>query len=262
MIEFVSVVSAFVTVIGAFDLLAGSGAKGKVSDFISARSGTTFSEFEQNTIGALMSPFVWPELGDSELNFSNIFRYYTGPLSLVLLSVLLVVAAPGIDWDAVSFERVLLGLAFFFVIWCWCSLTSYPTDLFSLFITKRIFLDRDRPVYALPFLIVLDLSLSLIPAAVIFLLLLPMLSSLNSMVDLVIWIVFCGVSFSLLTSVMITTVQTITLLIGVVLRCVTIVARSAGLIWQQGDVRKYPFTTIGLLAGTIAATTRYIPAFL
>jgi hypothetical protein len=254
MLEVLVNIGGVVGLFAVFDMLARDEQKKLISAFLFVRAPVKFHAFESRVIGALMAPFV----KDEALAPVRVFGLSVGAAIGLLIANLILLL----------FNRALLVDLDGFPWAVWCAIfvvapvVSWPFDMISLHVTKRLFIDRPTFFPWTLFRIPVDLLASLAPVAAVMVLLLsvkqpgelPTDLSFSSPPSDLAWVVLFGsLTFNYVTTVMITILQMLTLAVGICVRGCVLMSRRLGALGRYSNMEAYPFTTVGLLAGIILA---------
>jgi hypothetical protein len=230
-----------------FDALARKEHKKRISDFLFARQKATFSSFESGVIRALMDPF----LRNGQLVFSRVLLLSFGS-TFVLLAAYLISARVWSDPDYDIWWLLVFGAAL--VLVCW------PFDVFSLYVTKRVFVDRQPAFPATVLWLGVDLAISVVPVLFAAILLYVAVDGRTPGLTLqIVGMAFPFVFFvNAITSTVITIAQVLALVFGSCARLLAGVFRFLGLVANHSRAADFPLTVIGLLVGITLSVTSHL----
>lgn len=259
----VATILTFVGGFGLLDKLIDRDRRAKVAEFVFGFHSATFTSFERGVIDAIVYVFI----RDEKIWLTRVFIFscVSSLLSIWVLAALDSIASeetnffesfahvPVSMFD--TFQTAVLDgqwrifLIFFFPF------VVFPFDLFSLFVTKRLFWKRKRhPILLAPF-VFLDLILSLIPFLA-FLFLIGQLDVPNNLDDLsfgmaLFVMMLVGVALQTPSTVLLSIIQIMVLVLGVLLRLVSLTTRMNQRVALVGRLHENPFGFIGLLVGLL-----------
>ena len=243
--------AALVTIAGEADKAMDAKLRKGIVDFLLKRPGAKIMRFDAIVFNTTIDIFI---VGNSEfrhLSPKRVFLYTLGVCSMIVTfdaAVGLVVGLPkGIPLHF-FLERlpVILSLALCVVY------VSFPSDLFSFWVTKKLFYGKSRTLIGWLLLIPLDLAISICVPTIPFLALyygIPQIAStVHLSVDLLFALLGGAIIFSVIISVGLTLLQLTAMLTGLLVRLsvgsVMALSRTAA---KVAFFEKYPLKTLMLI---------------
>jgi hypothetical protein len=239
MVDAIVEIGGIAAFFAVFDVLARDEHKRAISDFLFARRHATFRSFETNAIRALMEPF----LREGKLLPRRILV-----LSFTVCTVMLVFSFFLAELTIGLWQRVILYVTAIPVL----ALLCWPFDVFSLYVTRRMFIDR-APMFPMTVLwVICDLIVSIAPVLAGFVAIGVYLDfDLADVRSAALLIPLIAFYVNGVTSTIITILQVLTLAFGTFLRVILSVFRLFGFLADPAKLAEFPFTAIGLLTGVM-----------
>lgn len=247
MIESLSVISTFVGLFALMDLLVEDKQKNIVAEYVFGFREHNFELFEQRLIQGLLDIYV----KNNRLRFFRIILFYSIVGILIIWSWMFfkfdhldLIERDGID------EYVLSGATSLFFMFC----LSYPSDLWSVWVTKQIFYKKKRKFPISIFWIFLDIFLSL----GVIIILVTIFSWLPVGSDGLIFGMIALEAYSLFmaavtATIMMSLILLLMLPLGFGLRASMKITKLNTPIALYTKAHNYPFTFVGLIAGILTA---------
>ena len=241
--EIIGIFGTVVTLFSLFDIWLEDPQKNKLSEYVFGFHNLTFSEFETNVIRSIMNIYM----SDDALSYKKIF------FKMTMIGALLYFFFGVFDTltDNHSSNDISSLIVIFFVYWC----STILLDVWSLSVTKYLFIDKSPKFPYSAIYILLDGFLSFLLPLILGIILFNPLgeSSFPAVINVI--VVFTGMFlfFGAFTSGLITIIQVLTLVLGIMLRVIFSATRMNTLIGVQGRIHEHPMTFIGVIAGAITA---------
>lgn len=208
----------------------------------------SFPDFERNLIVSLMSPF---------LKSNGKLRLWAVYVASIIITFAILVAT---NWDSETMGLVSVAAYAFLLAVAW-SIATFPLDLFSYWITKKLLIDR-KPRFPVSILVVMsDIFLSMSP----YLLLVVVFRFASETVVAVfstflspttetavgLFFVFLVLLMSAIISAAISIVQIVVLVVSLCIRGVVGFTQFNNVLAMHSRIHNFPFTFIGLITGLI-----------
>jgi len=238
-IKFISDLVTVIALFGIFDLLLEEKTKRKLSLYIFGFHDLTFWEFENKLIKGLMKHFII----DSKISPKRVFLYSI-TVATVLYSIAIFYGHINNDKE-LNLSDIANPLVYVSIIFI--SIITYPLDLWSLWITKRLFVDINNSAKFWFIFVLIDLFLSALPALLIFGFISQNMN--NNHAYMLILAIMGGVaSFSI---VMISFIQILSNVVGFIIRSILIFTRINSYTAMYTKAHDFPLTFIGFIIGVV-----------
>jgi len=242
MIETLGILGTFIGVFGIFDVLVEKKHKYKISEYIFGFSDVSFVQFEQNSIQGLVNIFVT----ETSLKFLKIFFFYT----LVGFFICYFIFFQAEDVSEIIEEDDDIFIYHIFAFFLLILTCSYLCDLYSIWITKRIFYNKRRAFPSSVKWIFIDVLLSMLPSlslAVLLIYLINQNDDLNYGIPIAVFIFL-----SSLPSILMSLITLVILMVGFLLKGITRLTYINRGVAMVSKAHEFPFTYFGLFAGILA----------
>lgn len=263
LINFLGTITLFTGLFGIIDAGAKNHLRAGVAEYIFGFHNKTFRNFDQKTIQALLSVFV----RDNRLRKIRIliFSYLFSVGCLVaFLSLFVWFSASGQATYSASVAH-LLNMAIrpkspdevriVFLLFGVLPLAAYLFDLYSLWISKKLFWNRNFGLLLTPVLILADILLSVAPFLILaFATTLPFISADNFLGGFFV----IGAFFQVPSMVFINFVQISVLLFGSMFRLLVTLTKLNRYTVLVTNFHEYPFTFLGLMIGLMTALVGHL----
>ena len=223
------------------DVTVGKKFKNSISEFIFGFHNLDFSTFEFNVINGLLSPFIL----DEKLSKRRVIMF------TIANSILLIIFFWGFFFTSDSYKSNMFdesfGIGLFIVIlsivFVLFSTLCLPFDLFSIFITKRLFWKKKNSVHIIFIKMILDVLLSVFAVVIMWIAVAVFIEA--GPFGLIMLLQVQSV-------VILTLVYFITIFIGIVLRAFIVFTSLNRYTVLYTSLHESPFTFIGIIFGIIS----------
>ncbi|WP_299031367.1 hypothetical protein [uncultured Sulfitobacter sp.] len=234
--EKLGILTFWIGIFGVFDAIVDKKAKANLAEFVFGFHDKSVKDFENNVISSLLSVFV----KNDKLKWKRIFLL---SLAYSFLSVggLGVFAYQSVEsGDNPSLWVVgLFGLIFLLVV----AIISFPLDIYSIYVTKRLFWNKNNSIFGNIIKIVFDVALSLMPI---------LIGVASMFFSDGFSFIYMAALFQFPSVLSITIIQIITLIFGIIARSTIRLTKLNQYTVLYTNLHESPFTFLGILSGTSA----------